>query len=100
MVSRAEVKNLAVLARLELPEAEAEKLRQDLESILGYVARLKIETIALSRAPQVRALSDNTLRADTAPHQAGIHTERLLAASPATRDGYLAVKPIFTDHGH
>ena len=100
MVSQAEVNNLAALARLELPETEVEKLRQDLESILGYVARLKVETTTLPNVPEVRALSDNTLRADTVPHEAGIHTERLLAASPLARDGYLVVKPIFTDHGH
>lgn len=100
MISRAEVNNLATLARLELPETEVERLCQDLEAILGYVARLKVETDDLASAPPARALSDNTLRTDSEPHEAGIHTERLLAASPATRDGYLVVKPIFTDHGH
>ena len=100
MVSRAEVNNLAALARLELPESEVEKLRQGLESILGYVARLKVEASELASVTETRALSDNTLRPDANPHQAGIHTECLLKASPAQKDGYFVVKPIFTDHGH
>ena len=97
MISREEVINLAVLARLELAGSEVEPLRQDLESILGYVTRLGIEAGVLSAAPQTRAWSDNTLRADNLPHGAGIYTERLLAMSPEERGGYLVVKPIFSD---
>ena len=100
MISREEVIALAALARLELPTAEVEKLRRDLESILGYVAGLKVETSALSAASQTRMLSDNALRGDDHPHPTGAFTERLLAMSPEHRDGYLVVKSIFTDHGH
>lgn len=100
MVSREEVSNLATLARLELPEAEVEKLHQDLESILGYVARLKVEASELKSVTEIHALSDNTLRPDANPHQTGINTEQLLKASPATRNNYFVVKPIFTDYGN
>ena len=100
MISRAEVNNLATLARLELPATEVEKLRQDLESILGYVSRLKAEASDLFKTPQAKMLSDNTLRPDGPAHKSGIYTERLLAASPENRDGYLVVKPIFIDYGH
>lgn len=95
MINREEVKNLAALARLELPEAEIEELRRDLESILGYVADLQVKAEDLPAAISVRSLSDNTLRRDAVPHPAGIYTERLLAASPESRNGYLVVKPIF-----
>ena len=95
MISREEVKALAHLARLELPESEVDKLCQDLESILGYVAGLKVEATQLDQDRETRTASDNTLRPDTRPHESGIHTEQLLKASPLTRDGYLVVKPIF-----
>ena len=87
MVSREEVSNLAALARLELPAMEVDKLRQDLVVILGFVVWLKVEASDLSRAPEARALSDNTLRTDSEPHEAGIHTERLLKAIPMQKDG-------------
>ena len=98
MISREEVINLAALARLELPENEIEKMRRDLEAILGYVARLKVETETLSETSPVRTLSDNALRADDSPHPAGAFTKLLLGMSSQTSGGYVAVKPIFSDH--
>jgi aspartyl/glutamyl-tRNA(Asn/Gln) amidotransferase C subunit len=102
MIRREEVINLATLARLELADSEIEPLRHDLEAILGYVARLKVETTAPSSVSHPRALADNTLRADGLPdgkagepHPAGVFTEQLLAASHERRDGYIVVKPIF-----
>ena len=95
MIRREEVINLAALARLELRDSEIEPLRHDLEAILGYVARLKVETTSHSSASQPRTLADNTLRVDEQPHPAGVFTEALLAASPEQRDGYVVVKPIF-----
>lgn len=95
MISREEVKNLALLARLELPESEIDKLRQDLGVVLDYVAKLKVEASDLEVKGETRSLSDNTLRSDSSPHESGIYTEALLKASPETRDGYFVVKPIF-----
>jgi len=100
MIRQEEVINLAVLARLELADSEVEPLCRDLESILGYVARLKVETATLATAPRVRTLADNTLRVDVLPHSAGAFTESLLTASPEHRDGYLVVKPIFSQDGN
>ncbi|MEK7622042.1 MAG: Asp-tRNA(Asn)/Glu-tRNA(Gln) amidotransferase subunit GatC [Patescibacteria group bacterium] len=94
MISREEVVNLAALARLALPEGEVEKLRQDLGSILDYFTRLKVDSETNEVTP-TRTSADNTLRTDGAPHEAGIHTERLLAMSPVRQGGYFVVKPIF-----
>ena len=41
MVSREEVLHVARLARLELSEAELERMREQLNAILGYIDRLK-----------------------------------------------------------
>ena len=100
MISREEVRTLAALARLELPDIEIDKLRRDLESILEYVTGLKVGAGDLSATTHARSLSDNTLRLDATPHGVGIYTERLLAASPESRDSYVVVKPIFTDNGN
>ena len=94
MISREEVINLAALARLALSEGDIEKLRQDLGSILDYFTRLKTDS-EMTASPPARTPADNTLRVDGAPHEAGIHTENLLAMSPARQGGYLVVKPIF-----
>ena len=100
MISREEVTALAALARLELADSEVDKLRQDLEAILGYVAGLKVELGAISAGLRARMLSDNMLRADGLSHSAGAFTECLLAMSPEHRDGYLVVKPIFSDYAN
>jgi len=97
MISREEVINLAVLARLNLPVSEVDKLCHDLEAILGYVARLKVETTALVTVSQVRTLADNTLRVDNTPHETGVYTGCLLAMSPKQCDDYFVVKPIFSN---
>jgi aspartyl-tRNA(Asn)/glutamyl-tRNA(Gln) amidotransferase subunit C len=41
MVGREEVLHVARLARLELSEAELERMREQLNAILGYIDRLK-----------------------------------------------------------
>lgn len=40
MISQEELENLAHLARIKLTEKEAEKLREDISSILGYVDQI------------------------------------------------------------
>ncbi len=95
MISREEVKALADLARLELPDSEVDKLRQDLGAVLDYVAKLKVEATDLEPKPETLSGARNTLRPDASPHESGIYTDALLKAAPETRDGYFVVKPIF-----
>ena len=81
-ITREELENLCTLARLEVPEEEKEKLRKDLEEILGYVSELK-EVQDIASAPEYSLT--NVMREDTDPIPPG--TFPLV-------DGYLKVKKI------
>ena len=96
MISKEEVKKLADLARLNVPEGELDKLAKDLESILGYVSELKNAPV-----PPAGEMADeqkliNVLREDINPHESGVYTDDLVAAFSKARDNYLSVKPILT----
>lgn len=92
MISKTDVDNLAVLARIEIPDAEKEKLQKDLEAILGYISELTKATGEVSERTKGELI--NVFRADDSAHEAGIHTEAILADAPRTHEGYIAVRQI------
>ncbi|MDO8183674.1 MAG: aspartyl/glutamyl-tRNA amidotransferase subunit C [bacterium] len=94
MISIEEVKKLADLARLNVPEGELDKLAKDLESILGYVSELKNAPISPAGEFAEEQKLINVLREDTNPHESGLYTADLVKAFSKTRDNYLSVKPI------
>ena len=87
-----DVKHLATLARLDIPEAEQEALLGDLTAILGYVDQIKSAPMpeAAFAAPELR----NITREDVATTPTGSYTEAMLAAAPKSQDGYVEVKKI------
>ncbi|MCX6721275.1 MAG: Asp-tRNA(Asn)/Glu-tRNA(Gln) amidotransferase subunit GatC [Candidatus Staskawiczbacteria bacterium] len=92
MISKEEVKHIAKLARLELTEKETEKMQKDLSEILDYFNLLK-------KAPNPAktknfVVGNKNLRKDeTTPRNATI-AEKLIAAAPDKKDGYIKVKSI------
>lgn len=67
-ISREEVLRVAELAHLELTEAEAEKFRNQLDSILTYIDKLKELDVSavepMGQALDVHAAAEATLRDD------------------------------------
>lgn len=92
MITRADVENLALLARIEISEEEKERLQKDLESILGYVSELT-SVVGEFEAPHKEELI-NVMREDANAHESGAFTDALLKNAPATENGYVAVKQI------
>ncbi len=92
MISKEDVDKLAVLARIEIPDAEKEKLQKDLEAILGYVSELS-EAVGENAIREKDELI-NVMRTDELNHEPGVFTEAILANAPQTKDGYVAVKQI------
>ncbi|MEX0918519.1 MAG: Asp-tRNA(Asn)/Glu-tRNA(Gln) amidotransferase subunit GatC [Candidatus Paceibacterota bacterium] len=96
MISKEDIKQLAALARMELPDDEAVKLGGDLENILAYVSELEKvavpDDLDLSTAPRT-----NVWREDGAPHPAGRYSADLLKAAPATENNFIKVKKILTN---
>jgi aspartyl-tRNA(Asn)/glutamyl-tRNA(Gln) amidotransferase subunit C len=90
-ISKEEVIHIAKLARLELTEPEIEKMQKDLSAILDYFNLLK-------KAPQVKkddfqAQGIIARQDEVLPRKDGI-SEKLIAAAPENKDGYIKVKTI------
>ncbi len=89
-ISREEVEQIAVLARLSLSEEEAEQMTRDLDQILSYVAALsELDTSGIE--PTARAIPLPTpMREDRA--LPAIDPELALSNAPE-RDGTAFVVP-------
>ena len=103
MISREELENLATLSRLKLTEAEADKLRQDISSILDYVEQIgtvsrgDASTRGVSQGLPVPPAHCNVMRDDVEyPDKAMLlgKREALLAAFPRSERDYLVVQQI------
>lgn len=90
LISRKEVEYIANLARLELSDAEIAHFQEQLESILGYIDKLK--NVDISRMSAMAHVLDikNVFRSDNI--KASIDTEEVLKYSPK-REGSFFVVP-------
>ena len=90
---RIDVKALADLARIEMPEDELKKLKKELPEILAFVETIQGADVSeIERNPALR----NVMREDGEPHESGIYTEKILAQAPAQKDGRLVVKQVIS----
>lgn len=87
-----DVKHLATLARLDIPEEEQQALLTDLTSIIGYIDQISKAALpeSLGEAPAHR----NICRDDVATNPSGVCTAALLAAAPGSQDGFVKVKKV------
>lgn len=92
-MKREDVTHLAKLARIEIGDAEAENIAQDVTSILGYVSEIEEITGNTEGKKEVGALY-NVLREDENPHESGMYTEDLLNLAPERDGQYVKVKKI------
>ena len=89
------VRHIAKLSHLKIPDAELERITQDLSSIISYVSELdEVDTKGTegtTRAIQAR----NVMREDelTGKEDPEIAAE-LVQAAPDNEDGYVKVKAI------
>lgn len=93
-ISKDEVKKLAELSRLELTEAEVEKMQMDIDSIISYVDTL--QSIDLPEVPEGSVYLDqvNVMREDGDPIAPNAFTDALLAQAPRTEGRFVKVKKI------
>ena len=95
-ITRNDVLHVAKLARLELDEAEIERLMKDLGSILGYVEELRqLDTAKVPETAHV-AVEATPLRDDVV--EPGFLPEVALSEAPKKSGGGFAV-PAFVDEG-
>ena len=91
-IDREEVRRIAELARLEIPEEGIERLAGQLSQVLDFAATLhQLDLEGLE--PTVFAPADAPLRDDVADSRR-LGPERALAAAPEKEDGFFLVPPI------
>ncbi len=91
MITKKDIQDLAVLARLEIEDSEAESLTAEIDSILGYVGQ--IQQISVAENADIPVLK-NVMREDVVTHESGEYTESVLGNAPAREKDYLKVKKI------
>jgi len=84
MISKQEVKHIAKLARLGLTEAEIDKFKEELSSILNYLEKFKKVDISKTEPTTHPRLIKNIMREDVAREE-GIKI----------RKKYVRVKSVF-----
>jgi len=93
MITEKELEHLAVLARIELTEADKKSLIKEFDSILGYIDQLKKVQISMDDSARVGAVK-NAMREDSAEPASAEDRERLLNESPDREGNFVAVKKI------
>jgi len=94
-ISRDQVDHLAMLARIDLTDAESEQLAGDLSVILDSLAQVReaaAEDVPPMSHPQPLS---NVMRADEV--RPGLTAEQALAGAPAAEDDRFLVPRILTD---
>ncbi len=94
MASAEDVKKLAALARISIPEEKLETFAKEFDDILIYISQLEKLNITIDTKvlPPVR----NVFRDDINPHEAGKYTEALTMQFPDREGDSLKVKQIIT----
>ena len=90
---------LAKLARMEVSEAELEKLGKEIPAILHFVETIQAASAVGRPGPasaEPKKALRNVMRADENPHEGGRYTERLLDAAPAREGDRIAVKQVIS----
>lgn len=91
MITRQDIDNLAVLARVHIDDSEKEKMTKEIESILSYVGQVQNLNAGDMKTKYVLK---NVMRDDVALNPGGEFSEKLLALAPQKEGKYFKVKKI------
>ena len=95
MATPEDVKKLAALARISVPDSELPKFVEEFDAILKYVGQLeelKVTQGVEGREPLLPYT--NVFRADENPHAPGEFTQKIAEQFPAHEGDSLSVKQI------
>jgi len=95
MATGDDVKKLAQLSRVSVPDADLEKFAKEFDGILAYVGQLDALSIEMKGAKDVPQLH-NVMREDGVPHEKGLWTEKLASQFPDREGDSLSVKQIIS----
>lgn len=89
-----EVEHIAVLARLELSDAQKQLYQEQLSKILDYIKKLQeLDTAAVPPTAGGGSIAQMQLRADEV--QPGLTNDELLANAPLQQQGQFKIPPVF-----
>lgn len=91
MITKEDIKKLADLSRIEISDGEAESLTPEIDSILGYVSKIKD---AVGDIEKNVPKHHNIMREDVSTNEGGQYTEVLLDSAPEREGEYVKVKKI------
>ncbi|OGZ42185.1 MAG: hypothetical protein A3C80_04400 [Candidatus Ryanbacteria bacterium RIFCSPHIGHO2_02_FULL_45_43] len=95
MISKDEIKHLAILTRLELSDREVEEFQKDLTAIIDYVSELRsIHVEGVLPMTHAEPLF-NIMREDACKEPSGKTVQQLTNSFPDAKDGYLKVSRVF-----
>lgn len=90
-----DIKKLAIMARVDMDEAEMQEIADSFGPILSYIGQ--IQEVSESTNGEIKTIGDipfNILREDIITNKSGEYTEKILEQFPESQDGYLKVKQI------
>jgi aspartyl-tRNA(Asn)/glutamyl-tRNA(Gln) amidotransferase subunit C len=92
-----DIDRLALLARIKLNSQEKDKLKQEFEGILGFIAQLsEVDTSSIEGPKAGRATEEeNVMREDDDSNTPGVQTEVLIKEAPLSHKGFVKVKNVF-----
>lgn len=91
MITHDEMKKLAMLARIEMTDAEMDAMAHEFDAILGYVDQ--INNVQVSEIAQ-QYIQVNTVHADTNAYESQTYSEKMIAGAPDSQDGFYKVQKI------
>ena len=92
-IDRAEVERIALLARLEMPEARVARTAEQLSAVLDFIAALR-DLDPAGCEPTVFAPREAPLRDDALDDERRLTPEAAVAAAPEAEDHFFLVPPI------
>ena len=87
-----DIKRLAELARLDMPEEEMMDLLHDFDSILSYVGQ--VQEVSEGSLTKEEYLLSNVMREDIITNLSGTYTNKIIVQMPDSQDGFLKVKQV------
>jgi aspartyl-tRNA(Asn)/glutamyl-tRNA(Gln) amidotransferase subunit C len=90
-LTKEDLANLSLLARISVTQEEEEKMLADMQAILGYVS--EINNVS-GDAERVKGSHYNIVREDVITHTPGENTESILEEAPDTEDSYVKVAQV------
>ncbi len=95
MLSKEEVKHIALLARIGVKEDEVEKYQKDLSGVLDFFKELETADTSAVEVPRQIIGRENGMRGDNASISPSHQTELIMNNVPETKEGYVKVKSVF-----